>query len=100
MEITAQLEAGGEVISQLTLLDGSHNFVSAYTGMYRDKKTIYSEAMSETEALLNFVFQFSPGNSAKVKEKEHSFISFYKKNGPEFSSKFNELVKKNFYLDI
>lgn len=78
MEITAQLEAGGEVISQLTLLDGSHNFVSVYTGMYRDKKTIDSEAMSETEALLNFVYQFLPLNSAKVIEKEHFFIAFLK----------------------
>lgn len=75
MEITAQLEAAGETISQLTLLDGSHNFVSVYTGMYRDKKTIDSEAMSETEALLNFVYQFLPTrNSAEVKEKEHSSI--------------------------
>lgn len=75
MEITAQLEAAGETISQLTLLDGSHNFVSVYTGMYRDKKTIDSDAMSETEALLNFVYQFLPTrNSAEVKEKEHSSI--------------------------
>lgn len=106
MEITAQLEAAGETISQLTLLDGSHNFVSVYTGMYRDKKTIDSEAMSETEALLNFVYQFLPTrNSAEVKEKEHSSIYsiilkeawswFYK-----CSSKFKEHAKKNFFLDI
>lgn len=72
MEIAAQMEAAGEMISQLTLLDGSHNFVSDYTGMYRDKRTITSEALSETEALLNFVQQFLPGNTAKVKEKKFS----------------------------
>lgn len=75
MEIAAQMEAAGEMISHLTLLDGSHNFVSDYTGMYRDKRTITSEALSETEALLNFVQQFLPGNTAKVKEKKGLFSS-------------------------
>jgi hypothetical protein len=66
MAIAAQMEAAGETISEMILLDGSHNFVSVYTGMYRDLKTIENEAMAETEALCSFVQHFLPGNTAEV----------------------------------
>ncbi|XP_062589750.1 fatty acid synthase-like [Saccostrea cucullata] len=69
IEIAAQMEEAGEVISQIILLDGSHNFVSVYTEMYRDRKTIESEAMAETEALCSFVQQFLPGNSTQLMEQ-------------------------------
>lgn len=66
MAIATQMEAAGEIINEMILLDGSHNFVSVYTGMYRDRKTIENDAMAETEALCSFVQHFLPGHTAQV----------------------------------
>jgi hypothetical protein len=66
MAIAAQMEAAGETISEMILLDGSHNLVSGYNGMYRSLKTIENEALAETEALCGFVQHFLPGHTAEV----------------------------------
>jgi len=39
----------------LTLLDGSHKFVAAHTGVFRETMEITNNAQAETAALVNFM---------------------------------------------
>uniref|UniRef100_A0A672GZY7 Fatty acid synthase n=1 Tax=Salarias fasciatus TaxID=181472 RepID=A0A672GZY7_SALFA len=58
-EMCCQLQAGGQSVEHLYLLDGSHSYVAAYTQSYRAKLTPGNESEAEAEALCAFVQQFT-----------------------------------------
>ncbi|XP_060583977.1 fatty acid synthase-like [Ruditapes philippinarum] len=53
----------------LTLLDGSHKFVAAHTGSYREHMTITEGSQAETVALCNFMEKFMPGDLNEVSSR-------------------------------
>ncbi|XP_021358822.1 fatty acid synthase-like [Mizuhopecten yessoensis] len=60
IEITLQLEKlGAGVVESLCLLDGSHKFVSAHTGAYRDQWAIMDKSQEEIAGLSVFVQEFT-----------------------------------------
>ncbi|KAL3877568.1 hypothetical protein ACJMK2_035265 [Sinanodonta woodiana] len=58
MEMAYMLQGSEVKVASLTLLDGSHKFVAAHTGTYREKLTIANEAEAETAVLLTFAQKF------------------------------------------
>lgn len=57
-ELALQLEAASS-LGSLSMLDGSHSYVAAYTGSYREKIQ-GDESRAETEAMCAFLSQFMP----------------------------------------
>lgn len=59
-ESTAEINMGKtSVLKTLLLLDGSHMFVAAHTGSYRQQMTITEGSQAETAALCNFMEKFN-----------------------------------------
>lgn len=57
---TDQSDASNSILKSLTLLDGSHKFVAAHTGSYREHMTITERGHAETVALCSFMENFVP----------------------------------------
>jgi fatty acid synthase len=76
-EATSGKLCTGTLLS-LTLLDGSHKFVAAHTGSYREHMTITEGSQAETVALCNFMEKFMPGDLNEV--RVHILVTYLNKN--------------------
>ena len=71
-EMCLQLESSGDPLGSLSLLDGSHSYVSAYTEHYKSKLIPGDTARQESEALCAFTLQFTAVDYVKVITADYS----------------------------
>ena len=77
-EMALLLQTASCGVKCLTLLDGSHSYVAAHTGKYKEKLTPGNEAQAESEALCAFVLQFAAVDYSKVRTFNcHKSLLFY-----------------------
>ena len=66
MTETTSGQSSVDTLQSLILLDGSHKFVAAHTGLYREHMTITEGSQAETVALCNFLEKFTLGDLNEV----------------------------------
>ena len=66
MEISLQLQAAGEEVKRLILLDGSHSYAAVHIQKFKSKIAPGSKAAAEAEAMCAFLHQFMTIDYNKV----------------------------------